>query len=124
MPLSIVIARRLNGPGNTNFGGGFSWPALLYAFWEPFVAWGVMAALLLLFRARMNTPSKLWEWIDRRAYAVYILHPPVLVGWSLALHGWQAPPLVKFVVCGSLAVWTTWIVADPFVRMPGVRRIV
>jgi len=124
MPISIVVARATSGAGHANFSGGFSWTALFYAFWEPFVAWGVIAALLVLFRAKLNQPSKLWEWIDRRAYAVYILHPPVLVGWSLALHKWDAPPLVKFVVCGSLAVWTTWLVADPFVRIPGIRRIV
>jgi peptidoglycan/LPS O-acetylase OafA/YrhL len=123
MPLAIVVAGKINGVGHTNFSGGYSWPALVYAFWEPFLAWGVMAALLLFFRARMNQASKVWEWIDRRAYAAYVLHPPVLVGWSLALHGWDAPPLVKFAVCGSLAVWTTWLVSDPFVRMPGLRRI-
>jgi hypothetical protein len=55
---------------------------------------------------------------------VYIIHPPVLVGVALLLHGWVAPALVKFVVVGGLSVAATWLIADPLVRMPGVRRVV
>jgi peptidoglycan/LPS O-acetylase OafA/YrhL len=92
--------------------------------WEPFVAWGLIAAWLLWFRARMNQPSGLWTWLGRRAYAVYIIHPLVVVGISLLLHGWVAPALVKFGVVGSLACVGCWLAADPLVRLPGVRRIV
>jgi peptidoglycan/LPS O-acetylase OafA/YrhL len=110
--------------GNVNFNTGFSWGAFLYAFWEPFIAWGLIAAWLLLFRAHMNQPSAFWTWLNRRAYAVYIIHPPVLVGIALPLHGWVAPALVKFAVVGTLACIATWLFADPLVRLPGVRRVV
>ncbi len=50
----------------------------------------------------MNKPSQFWSWLNRRAYAVYIIHPPVLVGISLLLHPWIAPALVKFAVTGTL----------------------
>ena len=119
MPLAVVFAGK-----NANFGGGLTWPAVLYAFWEPFVAWGIIAAWLLVFREHMNQPSALWEWLGRRAYAVYIIHPPVLVGISLLLHGWAAPALVKFGVVGLLACAATWLLADPLVRLPGVRSVV
>jgi peptidoglycan/LPS O-acetylase OafA/YrhL len=112
------------GAGKSNFSGGLSWPAILYAFWEPFVAWGLIAAWLLIFRAYMNQPSPLWPWLNRRAYAVYIIHPPVLVGVSLLLRGWVAPALLKWGVVGLLACACCWLVADPLVRLPGVRRIV
>ena len=124
MPLAIIAAIKLNGPGRSNFAGGLSWPAIVYAFWEPFVAWGLIAGWLLFGRARMNKPSQLWSWLSRRAYAVYIIHPPVLVGIALLLHGWAAPALVKFAVVGSLTCIATWLAADPFVRLPGVRRVV
>jgi hypothetical protein len=42
----------------------------------------------------------------------------------LLLHGWAAPALVKFAVVGSLTCIATWLAADPFVRLPGVRRVV
>jgi hypothetical protein len=124
LPLGIFIARALNGPGKSNFGGGLSWTAILYALWEPFVAWGLIAAWLLLFRARMNQESTLWRWLNRRAYAVYIIHPPILVGISLLLHQWIAPALLKFGVTGALASIACWLLADPLVRLPGLRRVV
>jgi len=124
MPVGIAVAHALNGPRGSNFSGGFSWTAILYALWEPFVAWGLIAVWLLVFRERMNQPSAFWTWLNRRAYAVYIIHPPVLVGISLLLHGWVAPALVKFGVVGGLAIVATWLAADPLVRVPGVRRVV
>jgi len=126
-PLMIVagaVASAVNGPGKSNFSGGFTWPAIFYALWEPFAAWGLIALWRLLFRQRMNQPSAFWNWLNRRAYAVYILHPPVLVGISLLLHGWAAPALVKFGVVGLLSCAATWLLADPLVRLPGVRRII
>jgi peptidoglycan/LPS O-acetylase OafA/YrhL len=120
---TLPLGWKFAAPG-ANFNTGLSWPAFLYAFWEPFIAWGIIAAWLLLFRKRMNAPSAIWEWLGRRAYAVYIIHPPALVGIALLLHGWAAPALVKFGVVGSLACLATWLLADPLVRLPGVRSVV
>jgi peptidoglycan/LPS O-acetylase OafA/YrhL len=124
LPVGIALAIKLIGPGKSNFSGGLTWPAILYAFWEPFVAWGLIAAWLLVFRACMNQPSQLWSWLGRRAYAVYIIHPVVLVGVSLLLRGWAAPALVKWGVVGPLACVACWLAADPLVRLPGVRRVI
>jgi peptidoglycan/LPS O-acetylase OafA/YrhL len=124
MPIGIQIAHALHTSGKADFSGGLSWAAILYAFWEPFVAWGLIAAWLLLFHAYMNKPSVFWNWLNRRAYAVYIIHPPVLVGLSLLLHAWLAPPLLKFATTGALTCIACWFVVDPLVRLPGLRRVV
>jgi len=124
MPLGIAIAHALYGAGKSNFFGGLSWTATLYALWEPFVAWGLIAVWLLVFRGYMNQPSAFWAWLNRRAYAVYIIHPPVLVGIALLLHGWAAPALVKFAFVGLLACIATWLASDPLVRLPGLRSVV
>ena len=124
MPIAIFLAHALYGPGKADFGGGLSWPAIIYALWEPLVAWGLIAAWLLMFRKHMNRASAFWAWLNRRAYAVYIIHPPVLVGMSLLLHHWMAPALMKFAVTGTLSCIACWIIADPLVRLPFVRRVV
>jgi len=125
LPIAILLARKAasaNG-GGTNFNGGLSWTAALYALWDPFVAWGAICLWMLLFRSRMNQPSAFWDWLNRRAYAVYIIHPPVLVAISLLLHPWHAPALVKFATTGSLAIASCWLVSDSLVRLPGLRKI-
>jgi peptidoglycan/LPS O-acetylase OafA/YrhL len=125
MTIGILIAHKLaGGAGKSNFSGGLSWTAILYALWEPFVAWGLIALWLLVFREHMNQPSPIWDWLNRRAYAVYIIHPPVLVGIALLLRPWIAPALVKFGVTGTLTCIAAWLISDPLVRLPGLRRIV
>jgi peptidoglycan/LPS O-acetylase OafA/YrhL len=124
LPVGILIIRAVTGNRNPYTSGGLSWASILYAFWEPFVAWGLIAAWLLVFRKHMNEPSDFWNWLNRRAYAVYIIHPPVLVGIALLFHTWAAPALVKFGVVGMLACVATWLVSDPLVRLPGVRSVV
>ncbi|MDE3199786.1 MAG: acyltransferase [Acidobacteriota bacterium] len=124
LPAAIAVAMKGGGVHGANFSGGFSWPSILYAFWEPFVAWGMIAVWLLMFRTRFNQPSGFWTWLNRRAYLVYIIHPPILVCVSLLLHSWAAPALVKVVVTGTLACSACWLIADPILRLPGARRIV
>lgn len=124
LPAAIAISRRIGSLRPGVFSGGLSWQSVLYAFWEPFIAWGLIAAWLLVFRRCMNQPSPFWSWLNRRAYAVYIIHPPILVAISLALHSWAAPSLLKFAGTGSLAIVACWLCADPLVRLPVVRRIV
>jgi hypothetical protein len=41
------------------------------------------------------------EWLNRRSYSVYIIHPVVLVGISLLLRPWAAPALIKLAVTGT-----------------------
>jgi len=124
MPVGIVVALKTFGPDKVNFSGGLTWPAILYAFWEPFVAWGLIAAYVLIFRQRLNQPSALWDWLGRRAYAVYIIHPVILVGVSLLMRTWSAPALAKWGVVGLLSCVVCWLVADPLVRLPGLRKVI
>lgn len=103
--------------------GGWNLPALLYAFWEPFVAWGVI--LWLLARAQRTTvvSSPLWQKLSRRAYAMYVIHPLPVVAIALAWRGVPAPALLKFAVTGSLACVACYLLAGWLLRLPGVKRV-
>ncbi len=107
-----------------NFAGGLSLPAIVYSFWEPFVAWGIIASYLVWFREHGNRPSKVWEYLGLRAYAVYILHAPVLVAVSVALRSLELPAIAKIAVTGSLACFATLLVSSLVLRIPGARRVV
>jgi len=107
-----------------DFDGGFSFPAILYCFWEPFVAWGVITAYLVRFREKHNQPSVPWEYLGVRAYTIYIIHPPILVGIAVLLRGWQAPALGKFAFTGSLTLLACVVVSSLVLLVPGIRRVV
>jgi peptidoglycan/LPS O-acetylase OafA/YrhL len=110
----------LHGPAE----GGLNLQALTYAFWEPFVAWGFILGLLAFFQRRFAKLSGVWPNLARRAFLIYIIHPPVLVGVALAWRDVAAPALVKFLVTGSLACALCYLIAGRALRIPGVARIV
>lgn len=118
LPAALMLSNRLDG-----FAGGWNTLAVLYAFWEPFVAWGIILYLLLKFRKSFNCGSWLSRWVAERSYTVFIIHPPILVGTSLALHSWTAPPLLKFIIVGGLTCIFCLVVASLLLRLPYSRRI-
>jgi fucose 4-O-acetylase-like acetyltransferase len=121
---ALIVTVALTAGKHANFGGGLSFPAILYAFWEPFVAWGIIAAYLVWFRSHGNRASQVWEYLGARAYAVYIIHAPVLVAIGVALRGWQAPAMAKFAVVGPLAYLGSLAISSLVFRIPGARRVV
>jgi fucose 4-O-acetylase-like acetyltransferase len=104
--------------------GGFNVMAAVYAIWEPLVAWGAIMTLLVAFEARFDRLDAFWSAAARRAYLVYIIHPPVLVGVSLLLRGLAAPALVKFALAGGLAVALCFLLAGLLLRLAMLRRVV
>lgn len=119
MPV-MILTRAEQG----DFSGGWNLNALFYAFWDPFMAWGIILMMLWFFntrRARGNRPAAL---LARSAYGAYIVHPPVLVGLSVAAQSWTAPALMKFAVIGAGACVASFAAAALLVALPGVRRVV
>jgi peptidoglycan/LPS O-acetylase OafA/YrhL len=103
--------------------GGLTVPAAVYAFWEPAVAWGTIMWLLYAFGDRFRVLGPFWARLSRRAYAIFVIHPPVLVAVAMAWRDVQAPHLVKFAVTGSVACAACHAIAGVVLRVPGVRRV-
>lgn len=90
--------------GSGAFEGGMNINALYYAVWDPLVAWGILLSSLWAARRFWSHNSRATSFLARRAYAVFIIHPPVLVAVSMAFTQWEADPLLKFLVTGSLTL--------------------
>ena len=103
--------------------GGWSVPAAVYAFWEPLVAWGVILALLQRFQRRHIELGPVWQKLSRRAYTVYVIHPPVVVLTALVWRSVAAPALLKFAVSGAVACVVCFVIAGGLLRLPGVKRV-
>lgn len=126
LPLLALAADRvpaLAGLLAGRFEGGFGLPALAYAFWEPLVAWGVILALLVRFQRRHAVMGPRWRRLARRAFAIYVIHPPVLVAVALAWATVPAPALLKVLATGSVACVLCYGLAGVLLRLPGVARV-
>jgi peptidoglycan/LPS O-acetylase OafA/YrhL len=119
--LGLLGSFRFATPGG--YLGGFTIKAAIYAFFEPFFAWGVILGLLWLFRTRLNVGTRWSAFLSARAYTVYVIHPPVLVGVALALQPVVAPAWVKFVMAGTLACCASVLMSSLILLTPGARRV-
>jgi hypothetical protein len=120
-PVLAVLGSRIGWPGG-RAEGGWNLQALTYAFWEPFVAWGIIMGLLTLFQRRFAVLSGIWPPLARRAFLIYIIHPPIVVATAMAWRGIAAPGLLKFAVTGSVACGLCYLAAGVLLCVPGVAR--
>ncbi len=122
-PAAVLLAPDLPAlRGNSS--GGWNVQAAVYAFWEPLVAWGVILTLLAVFERRFRALGRVWSALSRRAYAIYIIHPPILVGVALLWRSVEAPHLVKFAVTGSVACLVCYHAAGLLLRIRWLRRVI
>ena len=123
LPAVAHVAKASGHPlGSPN--GGWTLFAAFYAFWEPLFAWGVILTLLAFFQRRFAVLGPVWRRLARRAYLIYIIHPPILVGVSLAIGAFAAPALVKFALAGTGACVLCFFAAGALLAIPVVRRVV
>ena len=104
--------------------GGWNVQALVYAVWEPLVAWGIILGLIGIFKTRFSDVGPVWRRLARRAFLIYIIHPPILVAVALAWRILPAPALVKFVVSGAAASMLCYMAAGLLLRVKIVARVV
>ncbi|WP_317954472.1 acyltransferase family protein [Paenibacillus chitinolyticus] len=121
LPLGLILTGGLEG--NVHFEGGFNIQALLYAMWEPFICLGIIISLLSLFQSRFNTTNVLSKWLSDNAYTVYLIHPPVIVGWTIAFHGIGIPAMIKWVIVSALSVAVCFVIASVIRMLPYARRV-
>ncbi|WP_206957232.1 acyltransferase family protein [Trinickia acidisoli] len=97
--------------------------SVVYAFWEPLVAWGTILFLAKRFQQRFDRLVGVWRVLSRRAYTIYIVHPPVLVAVALMWRDVPVNPFLKFVSTGSLACVLCYLIAGLLLRMPKLAAI-
>ncbi|WP_337103536.1 acyltransferase family protein [Paenibacillus sp. YIM B09110] len=121
LPLGLILTGGLEG--DVHFEGGFNIQALLYAIWEPFICLGIILFLFSFFQRRFNKTSVLSRWFSENAYTVYLIHPPIIVGWTLAFHGIGLPVIVKWIIVSALSVFACFIVASAIRVVTYARRV-
>jgi peptidoglycan/LPS O-acetylase OafA/YrhL len=117
----LLVSLRFGGLDD--YDGGWTIHAAIYAFFEPFFAWGVILTLLHLFQPRVNKPTPTGRFLSARAYSVFVIHPPLLVIISRLLSHWSSPVLIKFAVAGAFCLLASVAAASVLLLVPGIRRV-
>jgi surface polysaccharide O-acyltransferase-like enzyme len=103
--------------------GGLNWLAFSYALWESFVVVGVCIGLLVLFRQRWNHQGRLAIGLAASVYTVYLIHPPVLVGFAYALHEVVLYPLLKWGIALLITVPLCFLISNLIRKIPFAKRV-
>jgi len=100
-----------------------TWGQILYATWDSLFAVGVIVALIVLFRQKLNRQGTLASVMSQHAYTVYIIHPLVLVGLGYALSWLHAIAVVKFTLIAVLGIPLCWASAYLVRALPHAKRV-
>lgn len=106
------------------FKGGYHFQSLIFSFWEQFTGFAILISLIGITKVKWNTRSKIEKFLANHAYAVYILHPPIIVGVCVIFHNWNVYPPLKFLLLSPIALLSTFLIAYTFRSIPGVKRFI
>lgn len=103
--------------------GAFDWPGLFWVMWEAFFCIGMCIGSLYAFRTWWNRRSRFGGWLSDNAYAVYVVHLPVVVVAQVWVSrtGWG--PLTLTALSTLVGVILSYLVAAGLRALPGVRRV-
>jgi len=121
LPLLFMLG--MHG-GEESFGGGLHWQSLGLALWEQFTGFSLIIGLTGIFKKYFNTQGKTAGRLSGLAYAVFIIHAPVIVALSVALRDWEVYPPLKFIALAPPALMACFLLAWAVKQVPGVRRVV
>jgi len=120
-PVMALASDRLAWLGGPAI-GGWNMQAVVYAFWEPLVAWGIILSLLRWAQHRFAQPNPIYKMIGRSAFTVYFIHPPIVVAFGLVLSELEIPVLLKFFFSAALSMLSCLALAQFLLRSSWWRR--
>jgi glucan biosynthesis protein C len=118
-----IWAGALRGEFNPDIAGGFNWLSLAYSMWEALIGVALVIAGLVWFRDRLNHQGRLVQKMSSAAYAVYILHPLVIVPLALSLRSISLNLDLKFLLFAPLAVVICFTIGYLARLLPLIKRI-
>lgn len=83
----------------------------------------LIVAVLVFARARLDRSGRVARFLSTNAYAVFVLHAPIVAWLGVALAGLAAPAAVKALLLLGLSVALCWTAAALVRLIPAVRRV-
>jgi glucan biosynthesis protein C len=123
LPALMVAAGVLSGEINTDVAGGLNWLSFFYSMWEGFIGTAMVVTVLVWFRDHFDRQGRLLQRMSAASYAVYVLHPMLIVPLALVLSDIRLGLSLKFVVVAPLAVAICFSAGHYIRKLPLIRNI-
>lgn len=110
--------------GNEDFRGGMNLTSAAFSVWESFTGVFMSVGLVAVLREKWNSQTPLVADMSASGFAVYVFHPPVVVGVTLLLTPVALPAFPKFLLAFALALPACFALARLMRATPGLREMV
>ena len=105
-------------------GGGFCLGSLFYSFYDTFMCTGLCIGLIYLFNRFFNSMSPFRKVLASNAFAVYIIHYPIVVILQYALGPVNLFALLKFIIVSVCGIIISFLISWGILkRIPFVRAV-
>lgn len=105
------------------FLGGPYWQSAAFMLWVGLFSVSVSMTLLLWLRDRKQPQGRIMAFARQNSYAVYLIHPLILVPVTILFAALALFPLLKFAVVLPLVLVVCFLAADLLRRIPGVKAV-
>ncbi|MCD0445447.1 acyltransferase family protein [Glycomyces sp. A-F 0318] len=94
-----------------------------FALCDSLFAMGAILLLLGVFQRWFNGSGPLGRFLSANAYAVYLLHAPIIVGVVAVLGPVELAPVLKFALGFAIAAPLSWLAAAAIRKVKAVRAV-
>jgi glucan biosynthesis protein C len=105
------------------YAGGWHWQAAGTSLVEASLAATLPLFLIAWFREHWSGQGPVRRTMAAAAYGAFIIHPPLIVGPALALHGVAAPAELKFLVVLAGGIAGSFGITSLVMRIPVISRV-
>ncbi len=122
MPVLFFVGGAAAGTTDI-FIGGLYWQSAAFMVWIGLFSVSFSMLLILWLRDRKSRPSRWMTFAGPNSYAVYLIHPLVLVPMTVVMTPVLISPLLKFIIVLPVVLLLCFLVAEILRRIPGLKSI-
>jgi fucose 4-O-acetylase-like acetyltransferase len=122
LPALMLIGSAAGGTVDVFF-SGLTWQCAAMCLWFGMACIALSATITLWMRERIAPQSRVAALAGPNTFAVYLIHPLVLVPITYALSFTALPAAARFGLAALLTVPACYLLADGLRRLPGAKAI-
>jgi fucose 4-O-acetylase-like acetyltransferase len=123
LPALLVMSAPAAGALDERAVGGVNELSLALSLLEGFLSVSMVITILAWFRRRFNHQGRLARIMAESSFAVYVLHPAIIIPLPLALSGIKMNLSLKFLLVAPLAVALCYLSAYGLRKLPLARSM-
>lgn len=123
LPAIAVAAGALSGEMDPRAAGGFNLLSLAYSLWEGFIGVALVVTVLVWARNRLNRQGRVLRAMGAASYAVYVIHPLIIVPLAILLSPIRLDLGLKFLLVAPVAVVLCFLVGHLIRKLPLAKQV-